>query len=48
MCIRIKLSARLHICKLQFCQIQHLLAQVCPTTSAALVGKMSIRKVPLL
>lgn len=40
-----KLSARLDMCKLQYCQIQHLLVQVCPTTSAALVGKMSVRKV---
>lgn len=41
---RMKLTARLYMCKLQYCQIQHLLAQVCPTTSAALVGKLSIIK----
>lgn len=42
-----KLTARLYMCKLQYCQIQHLLAQVCPTTSAAFVGKMGILKVLL-
>lgn len=45
MWIRMKLSARLDMCKLQYCQVQHLLVQVCPTTSAALVGKTSVRKV---
>lgn len=47
MWIRIKLSVRLDMCKLQFCQTQHLLSQVCPTTSAGLSGgKNELEKCP--